>query len=425
MEMKEMNAAPKTSQYANAKIYSFPPPVLARTLATVDSTNRILDRIFKAHNLILCLCFAASACAEKGAPAPLPPPKVTVARPVRKAVTDYLEYTGNTQAINTVQLVARVPGYLDQVLFHDGQFVERDQLLFLIQQNTYQETLREAEASIVQQKAQLDYADIQLKRYADLVQKSAVARSDVDNWQNQKNVAAANLNSAEAQRNLASLNLGYTEIRAPFDGRMDRRLVDPGNLVGSGANTILAQISQIDPIYVYFNISDSDLARLTGQTRWSPGRANSMRWPVFMGVLEDKGYPNQGRLDFAATNLNASTGTLLLRGVFPNKSGSILPGLYARVRVPMVQRTALLVPDAAVSSDQQGSYVLIVDDKNIIRRRNVRTGSIHNDLCVIEEGVKGGEWVVVNGLLRSIPGSPVAPEREQGAPSRQKRRPEP
>jgi RND family efflux transporter MFP subunit len=398
----------------------------------VRQFNRIFDRLFKANNFIFLalLNLAFTACAEKNISAPPPPPKVTVAQPSRETVTDYLELTGNTQAINTVQLVARVPGYLDKVLFQDGQFVKRDQLLFLIQQNTYQETLRQAEASISQQRAQLNYADIQLKRYADLVQKSAVAKSDVDNWQNQKNAAQANLNSAEAQRNLASLNLGYTEIRAPFDGRMDRRLVDPGNLVGSGANTILAQISQIDPIYVYFNISDSDLARIMGRTRWSPGRANSMRWLVSMGVLEEKGYPHQGTLDFAATNLTATTGTLLLRGVFPNKSGNILPGLYARVRVPMVKRTALLVPDAIISNDQQGSYVLAVDDKNIVRRRNVRVGLVHNDRRVIEEGLKGDEWVVINGLLRSVPGSPVTPEREQGTannstPARPKRRPRP
>ena len=204
-------------------------------------------------------------CGEKPKPAPPPPPAVTVAQPVRRMVTDYLELTGNTQAIDTVQLVARVAGYLEKVLFQDGQLVEKDQLLFLIQQNTYQDTLQQAEAAILLQKAQLDYAQTQLERYSNLLPQKAAAQTDVDNWRYQRDSARANLLAAEANRDLARLNLDYTEVRAPFDGRIDRRLVDPGNLVGSGETTVLAQLTQIDPIYVYFTISDMDLARLMGK----------------------------------------------------------------------------------------------------------------------------------------------------------------
>src|SRR6266566_7414352 len=230
--------------------------------------------------LVLSVLLALQAgCKEQPKPQPPPPPKVTVAQPVRQAVTDTLDLTGNTQAIYTVQLVARVAGYLEKVLSQDGQQVKKVQPLFLIQQNTYEDNLRQAEATISQYRAQLQWTESQLTRYSKLIQDNAAAQSDIDNWLYQRDNAAANLRAAEAQRDLAKLNLNYTLVTAPFDGRMDRRLVDPGNLVGSGSSTVLAQINQIDPIYVYFNISDLDLARLLKVTRGIPGPTDGRKWP--------------------------------------------------------------------------------------------------------------------------------------------------
>ena len=206
---------------------------------------------------------------------------MTVAQPVQRQVTDYLELTGNTQAINTVQLVARVAGYLEKIFFQDGQMVKKGQLLFLIQQNTYKAGLQQAEGQISALKAQLEYAQIQLVRYTNLLPQKAAAQTDVDNWRYQRDSARANLKAAEANRDLARLNLGYTQVTAPFDGRIDRRLQDPGNLVGSGENTVLAQLNQIDPIYVYFTISDLDLARLMKSTARGPGTG---RGPKMAGI---------------------------------------------------------------------------------------------------------------------------------------------
>jgi RND family efflux transporter MFP subunit len=366
---------------------------------------------YRLRAVCLMLLILLAACGEKRPPVP-PPPKVTVAQPVQRMVTDYLDLTGNAQAVKTVQLQARVAGYLDKVLFQDGQPVKEGQLLFLIQQNTYQDNLRQAEAAIAQIKAQLDYAEIQLTRYSNLVQQKAASQADVDNWRYQRDSARGNLQSAEAQRDLARLNLGYTEVRAPFDGRIDRRLKDPGNLVGSGENTVLAEVNQIDPIYVYFNISDLDLGRLMREAGWTPGQARAVKRPVLMGLLTEKDYPHQGHLDFAAISLTSTTGTLLMRGVFSNPAGKILPGLYARVRVPVEKKAAFLVPEEAIGNDQQGSYVMIVNEKNGVERRSVKAGPRVDHLRAIGEGLTGKEWVVVKGLLRAAPGRLVTPERD-------------
>jgi len=362
------------------------------------------------------LLILSIAC-KKETLAPPPPPAVTVAQPVRKIVTDYLELSGNTQAIYTVQLVARVAGYLERVFFEDGQVVKKGQALFLIQQNTYQDTLRQTEAQILLQKAQLDYAEKQLIRYSNLLQQKATSEENVDNWRNQRDSAQANLKAAEAARDLAKLNLDYTEVTAPFDGRIDRRLVDPGNLVGTSGNTVLAELNQINPIYIYFNISDADLARLMGEAHWTPGQVRKVEWPIFADLLNEKGQPHTGQLDFASISLTPTTGTLLMRGVFPNSDGRIMPGLYARVRVPVKKGPALLVPQEAIGYDQRGSYVLIVNEQNVVQRFSVRTGTMVDHLQVVEEGLAGKEWVVIKGIQKALPGRQVTPEKQDLAVS--------
>ena len=361
--------------------------------------------------LLLSLLVFLSACQEKKAPPPPPPPKVTVAQPVQRVVTDYLELNGTSQAVRTVQLVARVSGYLDKVLFRDGQMVRKGEPLFLIQQDTYLARLQQAEGQILQQTAQLEYAQKQLDRFSGMLQLKASSQADVDNWRFQRDGAQAGLKAARAQRDLARLDLEYTRVNAPFGGRIDRRLKDPGNLVGAGENTLLAELSQVDPLYVYFTISDLDLARLKKGARGLPGQGGGDKLPVAVGLADQEGYPLQGHLDFAATSISPTTGTLLLRGVVANPTGRLLPGLHARVRVPLARKQALLVPEVAVASDQQGAYLLVVNDKNLVERRSVRTGALVEQLRVIEDGLKESEWVVVNGLLRAAPGRPVTPER--------------
>jgi RND family efflux transporter MFP subunit len=363
--------------------------------------------------ILLLICIPLAACKEKSGYRPPLPPTVSILQPVKRAVTDYLECTGNTQAINTVQLRARVAGYLDKVFFQDGDRVKQGQLLFLIQQNTYQAKLKDAEAQILSQKSRLLHAETEYARFADLARKHAASQTDADQWKYEREAAQAALLSAEAARDLAKLDLEYTQVIAPFDGRIDRRLKDPGNLVGAGEQTVLAEINQIDPIYTYFTIDEKALLQLIQETGTSFEKNSKEEWPVYLGLANEKGYPHSGILDFAAISVTPTTGTQLLRGIFPNPGDSIMPGLYARVRVPKGrQRSTLLVPQKAIGFDLQGSYVLVVNEKHVVERRGVTVGAQVDDLRVIQDGLTGNEWVVVEGVLKAIPGREVTPEKE-------------
>lgn len=354
-------------------------------------------------------------CEDKNKYVAPPPPRVTVAKPVQKPVTNYLEFTGNTRAVNTVQLQARVEGYLEALHFQDGADVKKGDLLFTIQPEQYQAQLQQALAEVQTQQAALDHAETELKRYSRLYEQKAAAATDVDNWRFQRNSAKAALMNAQAQVDLAKLNLSYTRVTAPMDGRMGRRLVDPGNLVGSGGQeTTLAEITQIDPIYAYFTINETELLQARKRLREGGGDYRSRPLPAYAGLANEQSYPHEGRIDFAAIGVDPSTGTLLIRAVFPNADRVLLPGLFTRIRVPVErQANAILVPEVALGLDQIGRYVLVVDDKNIVERRSVRLGQAFDTMRVIEEGLKGDERVVVNGLQRAIPGREVSPAVEE------------
>jgi RND family efflux transporter MFP subunit len=353
-----------------------------------------------------------AGCESKPAYAPPPPPTVTVSEPVRKNVTDYLELTGNIQAVNTVQLRARVEGYLEKILFQDGQTVKKGQLLFVIQQDTYMAKLQQAEGVVLAQKASINHAEIELARYSSLYAQRASAQTDVDNWRYQRDSAQGTLLTAEGQRDLAKLDYGYTTVSAPFTGRIDRHLVDPGNLVGSGESTLLAQLVQMEPLYVYFTVSETELFPLLTRPSENVFSKETPKYPLYVGLANEQGHPHEGYLDFASPSVNTTTGTLLARGVLPNADGSMLPGQFARVKLPVgKERSALLVPRIAVGNDELGPYVLVVNDQNVVERRGVKTGAVQDSLYIIEDGLTGDERVVVKGLLKAIPGRQVTPER--------------
>ncbi|MFZ5449336.1 MAG: efflux RND transporter periplasmic adaptor subunit [Thermodesulfobacteriota bacterium] len=367
--------------------------------------------------LAVTLLVMALACGERNTYVPPPPPKVTVSHPVKRPVTDYLEFTGNAVALNTVQLVARVEGYLEKILFQDGESVKKGRLLFLIQQDQYKADLQKAKASVLAEKAQLEHAQTEYVRYAKLRKQQAAAQTDVDRWHYERDSRKAAVMAAEAQVELAKLNLSYTRVTAPFDGRMGRHLKDVGELVGAGTKTVLAEINQIAPIYVYFPINEQDLLRVRGKNPEPRGEVDEQQHPVFVGLADETGYPHTGYLDFAAISLNPTTGSLMLRGIFPNPKELILPGMFVRVRAPVGEKKeALLVPEAALSYDQLGPFLRVIGEKNIVERRGVKLGVQEDANRVILEGVHENDLIVVGGILRAIPGRPVTPEKTSAQP---------
>jgi RND family efflux transporter MFP subunit len=330
-------------------------------------------------------------------------------------VTDYVQLTGTTAAINTVKLVARVEGYLEQIHFEDGQHVRQGDLLFTIEQDQYQAKLEQARSQVGAVQAQLEHAQTEFDRYSGLFKQKAASAVDVDTWRANKDAAQADLLGTKAAVDLAEINLGYTTVKAPFDGRMGRHLIDTGNLVGvGGASTELAEINRIDPIYAYFTINERDLLRIRNQRtkagRESAGQATDR--VLQLGTADEEGFPHEGKFDFAAIQLTAGTGTLQLRGIFPNPDYKLLPGLFVRIRAPIGERPdALLVPDIVVGRDQAGAYVLTVDGHDVVHRTAIQPGQLVDTMRVVDAGLAATDRVIVDGLQRAVPGAKVTPSQ--------------
>lgn len=337
-----------------------------------------------------------------------PPPEVTVSHPRQGMVTRHLEFTGNTQALYTVQLRARVEGFLEQVLFREGDIVQEGQVLFVIQQNTYQSKLKEAEAKLLAAKARLLHSETEFNRFTGLLQQDAAAQTDVDRWHYERDANRADVMSAEAQVELARLNLSYTTVKAPFQGRVSRRYKDPGNVVGAGEETVLADINKIDPIYVYFTISEQDLLRIRRENPDVTAKTARPNLPVDVGFANESGFPHRARLDYADIQVDSNSGTLQLRATLANSDYRILPGLFARIRGERSQpQDSLLLPEEAIGYDQGGSYVLVVDDQSMVSRRGVTLGPLVDREYAIDAGLSLADNVIVNGQMRAIPGHKV------------------
>lgn len=352
---------------------------------------------------------------------PPPPPQVTVAHPLIQPVTDYLEQTGSASSVATVDLVARVAGYLDSVDFADGSVVDKDKLLFVIEQAPYQADLKQAEATLEQQQAQLTRASEEYDRQLRLVKKNASSQTEVEKWLAERNSAAAGVDQAKANIEIAKINLGYTEVKAPFNGRIGRHLVDEGNLVGSPSPTKLATIEQVQPIYAYFNLDEQTVQRLRATMRSQGlGPEDIDKVPVYVGLQTEKGYPHEGKLDFVDTGIDPSTGTLEVRALFPNKDQVILPGMFVRVRLPVERKeSALLVSNRVLGVDQAGSYVLVVNSNDLVEQRTVEIGALVEDKRVITKGLEATDRVVVEGLQRATPGTKVSVTRQKATAASQ------
>jgi RND family efflux transporter MFP subunit len=366
--------------------------------------------------LIAAALLLLTAC-EQNTFVPPPPPKVEVAAPVQKPVTRYLDATGNTAAIKNVDLVARVQGFLQSINYQDGSFVKQGSTLFTVEPETYKLKLEQAQAAESGAEASLKQAEADFRRQSDLVQRQAVSQATLDTSTSTRANAQANLQQAQANTKLAEVNYGYTNVAAPFDGIVTAHLVSVGELVGVASPTQLATIVALDPIYVNFNVNEQDVLRVREEARRRGMTLNELRQlPVEVALQTEQGFPHKGNLDYVSPNINPSTGTLAVRGLLPNPDRVLLPGSFVRIRVPFDEKPALLVPDAALGSDQAGRYLLVVNADNVVEQRKVQTGQLDGELRVIESGIKADDKVVVAGLLRAIPGQKVDPQLQKIEP---------
>ncbi len=380
---------------------------------------------------------------------PPPPPDVTVARPLVKDVRLYAEFTGTTQAHASVQVRARVSGYLDSIHFRDNPDTEVSEgdLLFVIDPRPYQAKLDAAKADLESKKATVAKNYAVYRRTADLVRKNAASQEDVDKEKGDWEVAKAAVLQAEANVRDAQLNLDFTKVRAPMSGRVGRHLLDVGNLVTADQD-VLTNINQYDPMDVYFNVSERDLLEFMRLGRQKGHRLNQEseediqrttlvdligllaapgapapllgasvlcpkvpRGILELGLANEDDFPHRGRMDYVDLGVDVGSGTILVRGIFPNpKPHVLLPGMFVRVRGPIgVREGALLVSNRAIGTDQAGRYVLVVNKDNIAERRAVKLGVLDQGMRVIEEGLRPDDRVIIKGLQRAIPGTKVHP----------------
>ncbi|NOR80639.1 MAG: efflux RND transporter periplasmic adaptor subunit [Methyloprofundus sp.] len=366
-----------------------------------------------------------SGCEKKNEYITPPPPEVTVSQPIQKSVTEYLEFTGTTKSVGYAEVKARVSGILESMHFEPGVAVKKGDLLFVIDPEPYQARLAAAQAELIAAKAELNRARAELKRADGLIKKNYISKTDHLRHKTARDVAQAAIGLKAARVRTAEIKLGYTQVVAPISGRVSRNMVDIGNLVGEGDATLLTAITQYKPMYAYFHLNERDLLSLMTlrskkTTQESGHDVNEMpdshlNIPLFMGLADEDGYLHQGILDFGESALNTSTGTIELRGIFPNTEEPVrlLPGLFARLRLPIGETPkALLISERAISADQSGRYVLVVDKENKVEKRLVTLGQHLEGMVVIKEGIKAEDKVIINGLQKARPGSLVNPKTD-------------
>lgn len=352
-----------------------------------------------------------AGCKKSNEYAPPPPAKVSVAKPIPRKITLYLEATGNTVPVAQVDLVARVQGFLQSIDYTDGATVKQGQQLFVIEPAPYQAKLAQAQAAEAGAKATLANAEANFQRNLSLQRNSVASVQNLDDARSTRDNAQASLAQAQANTQVAAIDYSYTHVMAPFDGRVSAHQQSVGALVGTSP-TVLATVTQMKPIWATFSVSETDVLRVREQIRKNGLPAEAInKVPVEIGLQNETGYPHTGHLDYIAPTVDPSTGTLAVRGVFDNGDLVLLPGYFVRVRVPVrTDVPALLVPDDALGADQGGRYVLVVGADNKVAEVHVTTGPLEGSLRVIEAGLKPDDQVVVDGLQRATPGQTVAPQ---------------
>ena len=383
--------------------------------------NRMSSSRSLASIALVGLALLLVGCSEAQKQAAPPPPTVTVAKPVTRTIVDRDEYVGRFVAVYAVEVRARVSGYLDKVQFQDGQIVKQGDLLFTIDKRPFQNTLDQARANLELAKSNVVFAQSDLARGQQLLRDRTISEQIFEQRSQAARNAQAAVTANEAMVRQAELDLEFTELKAPITGRIGDRRVTPGNLVTGGtggATTLLAIIVSTDPIRLEFTFDEASLLRYErlardGNTDVTGRGAASVR----LKLIDEKDFSHEGRMDFIDNVIDRSTGTIRARAQFVNSDDLFTPGMFARVQVPAsAPYPALLVPDAAIGTEQVRKFVYVVDQDGVARQHFVTLGELVDDLRVIKEGVSADDRIVVNGLMRVRPGQKVTPEEQQTTP---------
>jgi RND family efflux transporter MFP subunit len=339
-----------------------------------------------------------------------PPPAVTVARPLQKTITEWDEYTGRFTALESVEVRARVSGFIDSIHFNEGQIVKQGDLLFVIDPRPYRIAVEQAKADVERAKAKLEIASLDVQRGTPLARSQALTERELDTRKSTERDAAGQVASAEAAVKQAELNLEWTEVKAPIGGRISDKRVDAGNLITGGqtGSTLLTVIVSIDPIHFVFDGSEADFLRYV-RLAAAGGRPSSrdVQNPVLVRLADETEYKHPGRMDFVDNVLNPKTGTIRGRAVFDNKDGLLTPGFFGRLRLFGGEHEALLVPDAAIASDQASKIVFTVADDGTVGTKLIEPGPMVDGLRVVRSGLAATDRIVIDGLQRARPGQKV------------------
>jgi len=349
-------------------------------------------------------------------PRPAQPPSVTVAAVEQREIVEWDEFTGRTEPVESVEVRPRVSGYIEKVHFQSGQLVKKGDVLFGIDPRWHQAEFDRRQAEAERAKVQLENARREADRTTQLLANKAISLEEGDARIARFHEAKAALLAAEAARDSVKLDLEYTRVRAPIDGRVSRALLTEGNFVSgvSGTTTLLTTIVSVDPVYVHADIDEDTLLKFNALARAKKLETNGDgKIPVELQLADEKDFPHQGHIESFDNRLDPNTGSILLRAVFPNSDGRIVPGLFARIRVPLSERhQALLVAERAIGTDQAQKYVLTLTPTNTVAYQSVELGPVVEGKRIVRSGLEPGQQIVVNGLQRVRPGMPVTPQEE-------------
>lgn len=365
----------------------------------------------------IALALVLTACKPEPILVDAPPLSITVAHPIEQQIIDTDEYTGHVEAVDYVEVRARVSGYMQKVHFKDGQLVKKGDVLFTIDPRPYEAETKRTEGEVVRLKARVDRLSKDANRAKKLFERQAASQEEIDKVVGDLAEATGELAAAEAANEKAQLDLSFTRVIAEVDGRISRNYVTVGNLVSAGGaggeGTLLTTIVSTNPMYVYCDASEANVLkyqRLQREGKRENARDENSRIPMFIGLADEEGCPHEGHIDFVDNRIDPDTGTLRARGVFDNSSGYLTPGMFVRIEVPgSNEYTALLIPERAIGSDQGIRYVYVVNDKNVVETRDVKVGTRHGSLRVIESGLAKQDRVVTQAMARVRPGMIVEP----------------